>query len=367
MNNAERQTYRLLSRAGVGVVVTIAVMLAAAGSGIARAQAKPVNTSAPTISGTAQVGNTLTGSSGTWTNNPTKYDVAWIRCDKAGGFCAGISGANSNTYAVTSGDVGHTIRFRVTATNADGTTVATSGATVTVTAPAKPANTSAPTVSGTPQEGKTLTGSRGSWTNGPARYDVGWIRCDRAGGFCAGIGGANNTTYTVTSADVGHTIRFRVTATNSGGSTVETSTATAVVTSARGDGCPAGGNPDQVASIAPPARLLIDTLQSDPQVVSRGTSTLVVRFHVTSTCGGPVQGALVYATATPYNQFSIPPEATTGVDGWAELRFQRLQGFPVSRRQQLIAMFVRARKPGESLLGGISTRRLVSVRVELNR
>jgi hypothetical protein len=119
--------------------------------------------------------------------------------------------------------------------------------------------------------------------------------------------------------------------------------------------------------MSPPARLLVDTLQSDPQVVPSGISTLVVRFHVTSTCTGPVQGALVYATATPYNQFSIPPEAVTGADGWAELRFQRLQGFPVSRRQQLIAMFVRARKPGENLLGGISTRRLVSIPVNLSR
>jgi len=107
----------------------------------------------------------------------------------------------------------------------------------------------------------------------------------------------------------------------------------------------------------------VDTLQSDPQVVRFSTPTLVVKFHVTSSCGGPVQGALVYATATPYNQFAIPPEQPTGADGWATLTFQKLSGFPVSPRQQLIAMFVRARKPGESLLGGISTRRLVSIRV----
>jgi hypothetical protein len=125
------------------------------------------------------------------------------------------------------------------------------------------------------------------------------------------------------------------------------------------------GNPDPVAKIVAPARLLVDTLQSDPRVVTRGTAALVVRFHVTSTCGGPVQGALVYATATPYNQFSIPPEAVTGSDGWATLVFRRLRGFPVSSRQQLIAVFVRARKPGESLLAGISTRRLVSIPVRL--
>jgi hypothetical protein len=237
---------------------------------------------------------------------------------------------------------------------------------------AKPVNSSPPFITGTTQEGQTLTGHRGDWDNNPSDYNYFWLRCGKQGGSCATINGQNSLTYTLRSVDVDNTLRFRVVAKNADGSTTATSAPTAVITAApvappsRGNGCPAGGNPDQVAGITPPARLLIDSLQSDPNVVTSGTQELVVRFHVTSTCTGPVQGALVYATATPYNQFSIPPEGTTGSDGWAELRFTRLSGFPVSNRQQLIAMFVRARKPGESLLGGISTRRLVSIRVNLH-
>jgi hypothetical protein len=239
---------------------------------------------------------------------------------------------------------------------------------------AAPVNTSPPTISGTPQEGKTLRGDRGTWSNNPTDYDFTWVRCDKTGGSCANIAGARSREYKLTSADVGNTVRFRVRAQNADGSSTATSVPTAVITKAAAppppvsNGCPAksGSNPDQASAITPPARLLVDTLQSNPQVITSGTGTLVVRFHVTSTCGGPVQGALVYATGTPFQQFSIPPEGTTGADGWAELRFQRLSGFPVSNRQQLLAMFVRARKSGENLLGGISTRRLVSIRVNLH-
>jgi hypothetical protein len=244
----------------------------------------------------------------------------------------------------------------------------------------KPVNSSPPTISGTHQEGKTLTANRGNWDNNPTDFDYFWRRCGASGGSCSNISGANGLTYTLKSVDVGNTLRFRVVAKNADGQTTadsapteviqkaatSTTTTTTTPTPSRGNGCPSGGNPDQVASIAPPARLLVDSLQSSPQVVGFSTETLVVRFHVTSSCGGPVQGALVYATATPYNQFSIPPESPTGADGWAELRFQRLSGFPVSNKQQLIAMFVRARKSGENLLGGISTRRLVSIRVNRN-
>ena len=201
-----------------------------------------------------------------------------------------------------------------------------------VVASGKPANTAAPAVSGTPQEGSTLTGTNGTWSNSPTKFDYAWLRCDNKGGSCATINGANKNTYVLTSGDVNTTIRFRVTASNSAGNDSATSNPTAVIAKNRGGGCPPGGNPDQVANINSPARLLVDTLQSDPQVVAKGTRTLTVKFHITSTCGGPVQGALVYATATPYNQWAIPPESSTGADGWATLTFQRLSGFPVSQQ-----------------------------------
>ena len=243
----------------------------------------------------------------------------------------------------------------------------------------RPEATEPPTISGTPEVGQTLRGDRGEWRNNPDDYNYSWLRCDRNGGSCAAISGANDRNYRVTTADVGNTLRFRVEARNEAGSRTATSVPTAVIRAAqgqppapppppsRGHGCPAGNaNPDPVASISPPARLLVDRLQSQPSVVPGSAQSFSIRFHVSSSCGGDVAGALVYATAVPFNMVSIPPETPTGTDGWVELRFNDIN-FPISPRQQLLVIFVRARKPGESLLGGISTRRLVSFPVNLSR
>jgi hypothetical protein len=244
-----------------------------------------------------------------------------------------------------------------------------------------PSNTAPPTISGTPTQGQVLTATTGSW-NGttPITYTYRWERCDSTGGSCANISGAIAATYTLVSPDVGNTLRVAVTATNADGAKTSTSVPTAVVAAAAATtttattattattttsttpGCTTSGGTVPVANVSSPAHLSIDQFQVTPSPISYGTRSLTARFHV-SACGGSAQGALVYVTAVPYGMFSIPAEAVTGSDGWASLNFTALAGFPVSPHQRLLVMFVRARKSGEDILGGVSARRLVSFKV----
>src|SRR3954468_22946620 len=87
----------------------------------------------------------------------------------------------------------------------------------------KPHVVNPPSVNGTPQEGRTLTGDRGDWSNSPTNYDYRWLRCGPNGGNCAVIVGQVARTYTLRSVDVGNTIRFRAIAKNADGSNQATS------------------------------------------------------------------------------------------------------------------------------------------------
>ena len=71
------------------------------------------------------------------------------------------------------------------------------------------------------------------------------------------------------------------------------------------------------------------------------------------------------AAAVPFNQYGVPPEATTDANGNATLAMNQESGFPAARKQQLLVMFVRARAPGAAITGGISDRLLVSFPVSL--
>jgi hypothetical protein len=373
-----RRARRLVSPLAAAVLVAAALL---PGAGSARSLTAPKNTGKPGILGTAIEGNTLTATNGTWSGStPMTFAYQWRRCPKDGGAadasnCGVIPDAAKSAYQVRSADIGFRLRVRVTARNADGSATATSNPTDVVRAAgSKPASTTPPTIAGRPVVGQTLTASPGKWSGSePISFGYHWRRCDEIGGSCSNISGATQNTYTLKPVDAGNTLRIQVTARNSAGATSATSVPTAVVKAAApkpkpkppATGCPGGTGAIPIAQITSPARLIVDRLQSSPSVITRSTRQIVVRVHVSACQGRSVQGALVYAATVPFNQFSIPPEQATGGDGWATLTLGRLIGFPAARRQQLLVMFTRARKPGENLLGGISTRRLVSFRVNL--
>lgn len=91
----------------------------------AHAATIPRNTVAPAITGTAQVGQTLTVSNGTWAGNAATYTRQWKRGSTN-------VGAGALTYQPVVGDIGSPITCIVTATNSTSAVTAPSNATANV-------------------------------------------------------------------------------------------------------------------------------------------------------------------------------------------------------------------------------------------
>ena len=223
----------------------------------------PSNTAVPIVTGTPQVGQTLTTDNGTWTNNPTPpYAYDWQRCNNVGAPASCVStGGTQQNYVLTSTDFGHTIRSCVTAhNNAGNSSAACSTTTAPVTKPPPPVNQTPPTIDGTAAQGRNLTKTDdGTWQGSPSSFTYQWQRCDSAGNSCADIASATNDVYTLTSDDVGHKVRLVVTAHN-----------------AADTGTPANSAPSDVvvgppaAPTAPPS--ITGTAQSGQQLTAvRGT------------------------------------------------------------------------------------------------
>jgi hypothetical protein len=132
------------------------------------------------------------------------------------------------------------------------------------------------------------------------------------------------------------------------------------------NGCPTDKStkPTQIANITPPARTQIVSFDVLSGPVNERTDTFTLKVRVGSTCSRDIIGASVYVTAVPYNQFTIPDEELTGNEGTATLVFRRDANFPASDQQQQLTLFIRATKPGEDPLAGVSTRRLVAIPFE---
>jgi hypothetical protein len=333
----------------------------------ARADAAPTPTGQPTISGRAIEGYILTASNGSFSGTgPFNYRYRWLRCPATGGGgngegCTAISGATFKRYRVRSADVGHRLRVRVTASNAEGSASEVSNATAIVKSAAvagPPKNATPPTISGTTQVGQTLTANNGTWQGAtPMTFAYQWRRCDVNGGSCSDITGAKSKTYTLTSADQGTTVRVRVTARNGAGASSATSPPTGVVGKAEAP----GGATISISEVSLPNRLVIDGVRFSPQPL-RSRRTFTARFHVSDSRNHSVMGALVFVVAMPFGTTTTPPEAATNSTGWVTFRMR-----PTSRlrfgRGGSIPMFVRARKEGERLIGGVSSRRLVNLSV----
>jgi hypothetical protein len=231
--------------------------------GSAWAATPPTNAAIPTIAGTAREGQTLTASSGSWGGSlPISYDYSWQRCDSSGAGCTAIKGAENATYKLTSSDVGHTVRVKVTASNSAGSASVFSAPTgVVAKAGQAPAATGQPSPSGTATVGEALTASDGSWSGTtPMTFTYKWQRCVKATGKCTDVSGATNKTYTLVAADVGEQMRYVLTAHNSVGTGSINSNLSAVV-------APAGKAPE---NIEPPV------IFGDPtvgKVIQVGTGT----------------------------------------------------------------------------------------------
>ncbi len=176
-------------------------------------------TGAPTISGTAQVDETLTADVSGITDADgltsllygSLYSYQWIRND--GTTETDISNAASSTYTLSDTDAGKTIRVRVSFTDDRGYEEALTSAPTTAVQP-RPNNpaTGAPTISGTAQVGETLAAAISGIADADGltsvSYSYQWIANDASAD--TDISGQTGSTYTLVSADKGKTIKVRV-------------------------------------------------------------------------------------------------------------------------------------------------------------
>jgi hypothetical protein len=255
ISGASEQTYGLTA-ADVGYTIEVDETAVNAGGSSEPASslptaavmpAPPIGITPPTVTGIAQQAQTLTGHHGAWSNEPTSYEDAWLRCNETGEGCS-PTGATGETYVAVAKDVGHTIRLEETAHNDGGPSSPSLSEPTPVVLPAPPVDITVPTIAGEAAQGKTLTERHGSWVNSPTGYRIQWLQCDSLGEACLSINGAEAETYKPTSVDVGHTIRVEEVATNGGGSSE-----------------PAVSEPTTVITAAPPVNITAPAVAGAPE------------------------------------------------------------------------------------------------------
>jgi hypothetical protein len=225
-----------------------------------------------------------------------------------------------------------------------------------------PTNTEDPAVVGTAQDGQLVVARDGEWSGtNPMTFTYQWQRCNSAGAGCAAISGATAKVYRVATADVGNRLRVQVTARNASGSRTATTAPTSAVDRPAGATRIADGRYSiPVTSVNVPDRLIVSGVEFAPTVL-RSRRAFTGRFRVTDTRGYVVRDAIVLVTGVPLGWINAPQEIKTNADGLATLQLQPTTRLRLVRGGSMV-MFIRARKEGDNILAGISSRRLVRVR-----
>ena len=221
-------------RSNLAVVVTATNAQGAAGATSAETQAVlgilPTNSVLPSISGVLQDGGLLSVATGSWSGSePISYEYQWQLCNALGKACEELTGATGSTLKLDPSEIGKTLAVVVTATNAAGSTSATSSVTGLI-AGILPKNTALPSISGVLQDGGLLSVATGSWSGSePISYEYQWQLCNSLGKACEELTGATGSTLKLDPSEIGKTLAVVVTATNAAGSTSATSSVTGLI------------------------------------------------------------------------------------------------------------------------------------------
>ena len=243
INGATASTYTLVAAdAGKAIKVQVSFTddaghdeeLNSAATAAVAAAPPPPNTPAtglPTITGTAQVGDTLTavttGIEDADGLDNVIFSYQWIRND--GGTDTDISEATGSSYTLGDSDVDKTVKVRVSFTDdANNRETVTSAATAAVAARPNSLATGAPTISGTAQVGETLTADTSGIADEDGLTNASFAYQWQADG--ADISGATDSSYTLAVDDESKVISVKVSFTDDAGNEEEsTSAATAAV------------------------------------------------------------------------------------------------------------------------------------------
>lgn len=354
----EGRRWRSATAGVASIVVVMAAVLV--GASAASPSAPPQATAEPVVSGSTRVGEVLRTTRGSWTSTggSISYAFRWYRCQGRGAAdasnCQRIGNAPNDTYTLRDADAGYNIRSQVVATNSDGSTRSTSNPVGPIQS-ARPSNVTAPSIAGAAVRGQKLVANRGQWVgNTPITYAFRWLRCNPSASDCVEIQEATDNSYVLVQADVGRTVRVRVTARNDAGSRSAVSAPTATVQS---DVPPSGSIP--VTSLeAGGDQLVISQVVFSPSPVRSQTAPITARVRVTARNGRPVSGALVFMRATP--RVVEGQTAPTQPDGWVTLTLVPNAQFPAPRNGFNVQFFVRAYRSGDTG-GKLDTASLVQV------